>query len=71
MVDFRDFYLPLPETVHTLPEEEQILIFEYLFQLDELNMKAYSIAYKHLGSSFNIIKSNGFIQWNKKREKKG
>ena len=31
--------------------------------MDEINRKAYKIAYEHLKSSFNIVKSNGFKEW--------
>jgi hypothetical protein len=65
MPEFKDLNLPIPETVSSLPEEEQLLIYNYLIQLDNLNLKAYNIAYKNLGSSFNISRSNGFIKWKK------
>ena len=38
-------------------------IAKYLNQLSPIEMKAYNIAKNHLGSSFNIAKSNGFIAW--------
>jgi hypothetical protein len=31
--------------------------------MDDLDRKAYEIAYNHLGTSFNITRSNGFKQW--------
>lgn len=39
---------------------------QYLAQLDETQLKAYAIAKSHLGTSFNLKKSNGFIEWIKK-----
>ena len=38
----------------------------YLCQLTPIEFKAMDIAKRHLGSSFNIMKSNGFIEWKKK-----
>ena len=38
-------------------------ITKYLNQLSPIELKAYNIAKNHLGSSFNIAKSNGFIAW--------
>ena len=43
------------------------LINEYLESLSEKEKKAYEIARSHLGMSFQIEKSNGFIKW--KRDK--
>jgi hypothetical protein len=34
-----------------------------LSQLDAHHRKAYEIAFQHLGSSFNICRSNGFKGW--------
>lgn len=42
------------------PEEK-----EYIESLDSKEKKAYYIAKSHLGSSFDLIKSNGFIEWKK------
>ena len=45
-------------------EERTIeLIAQYLAQLSPLQQKAIKIAKMHLGSSFNILKSNGFNDW--------
>jgi len=38
----------------------------YIAQLDDIQKKAYLIAKKHLGTSFNIYKSNGFKEWKSK-----
>ena len=40
---------------------------QYLAQLDDIQRKAYEIAKSHLGTSFNIRRSNGFIEWLKKQ----
>jgi hypothetical protein len=39
---------------------------EYINGFDEKELKAYNIAKSYLGSSFHLIKSNGFIEWSKK-----
>lgn len=43
------------------------LIEEYLRTLSEKEKKAYDIAKEHLGMSFQIEKSNGFIKWKKNK----
>lgn len=42
---------------------EQIHV--YLSQLNDNQLKAYRVAKRHLGSSFNLVKSNGFVEWKK------
>lgn len=44
-------------------QQEQTEINNYLIQMTETQKKAYLIAKDHLGTSFNILKSNGFIEW--------
>lgn len=41
---------------------------EYLKTLSEKERKAYEIAKDHLGSSFDLVKSNGFLKWKKEKE---
>ena len=48
----------------------QQLVAEYMDQLSDVERKACAIAKDHLGSSFNIVKSNGFNDWLKERSKK-
>ena len=38
---------------------------KYIDSLNSKEKKAYFIAKNHLGSSFDLIKSNGFIEWKK------
>jgi hypothetical protein len=59
--------LPVSDMVTQLPESLQKDIYDYISQLDEYQKKAYLIAYNHLGSSFNIYKSNGFKEWKNKQ----
>lgn len=50
------------QTVSTDPEIEN-----YIQSLDELEAKTFEIAKSHLGTSFNIKKSIGFIEWKNKQ----
>lgn len=43
---------------------------EYIKEFNPKQMKAYTIAQSHLGSSFNILKSNGFKEWEKEKREK-
>ena len=61
--------IPVSEKVYSYPQEIQKDIFEYLKDLTDHEKKAYMIAYTHLGTSFDILRSNGFQEW-KRREKK-
>jgi hypothetical protein len=61
--DFDKLMIPIPDLIRKYPEEQQKEILEYLEQLDEHHKKTYKIAFDHLGSSFNIYKSNGFKEW--------
>jgi hypothetical protein len=57
--------LQLPDNFEKYDKNIQTLIVQYLSQLDSIDKKAYKIAKEHLGSSFNIVKSNGFCDWKK------
>lgn len=52
-----------PSGVYTDSLSEQIHV--YLTQLNDTQLKAYRVAKRHLGSSFNLVKSNGFVEWSK------
>lgn len=43
-------------------------INNYIKSLSEIELKAYEIAKEHLGSSFDITKSIGFLNWIKKNK---
>jgi uncharacterized protein YdeI (YjbR/CyaY-like superfamily) len=58
----------IPDNLKKYPIEVQESVSTYLNQLNEKERKAYFIAYSHLGSSFNILKSIGYIGWKNKRE---
>jgi competence protein ComGC len=62
-VNFEETGLSIPASVLKLPLEKQSEVYNYLIQMSESQKKAYLIAQDHLGTSFNILKSNGFIEW--------
>ena len=55
------------ETQETQETQEKELVKEYISQLNPIQQKAFGIAQQHLGSSFHLVKSNGFIDWKKKQ----
>jgi hypothetical protein len=66
-IDFAKLGLKIPALVYTMPQEKQKEIYDYLVQLDDHNRRAYTIAVNHLGTSFNIYRSNGFKEWLKSK----
>lgn len=42
---------------------------KYIESLDKKEFQAYNIAKSHLGSSFELSKSIGFIKWKKNHQK--
>jgi hypothetical protein len=62
--------IQIPDIVYSYDDKKQEEIYNYLLQLinDEQQKKAYTIAFQHLGSSFNIYKSNGFKEWKSKQK---
>ena len=57
-----------PDDFNTLSKNLQDEITDYLNSMDERQLKAYLIAKEHLGSSFNIFKSNGYKEWKSKTD---
>ncbi len=55
--------LPLPTNFSKYNKETQDNIIKYLEHLSPIECQAYLIAKDHLGSSFNIVKSNGYCDW--------
>ena len=53
----------IQQIVDEYPEENRISITDYFMQLKVVEIKALLIAKKHLKSSFNILKSNGYIEY--------
>lgn len=64
-VNFEQTGLSIPESILNLSLEKQTEVYNYLIQMSESQKKAYLIAKDHLGTSFNILKSNGFSEWKK------
>ncbi len=46
---------------------DKSILDQYLSSLSEKEMKAYLIAKSHLGMSFSLEKSTGFLEWYKSR----
>ena len=67
-VNFDSFNMKISEQIKRYSIEKQREIFEYLSEMDEHERKAYDIAYNHLGTSFNIARSNGFKDWLSKKQ---
>ena len=55
----------LPPNYINFSLEDQKLVIQYINSLSVTECKAYKIAMIHLGTSFNILKSNGYIKWKK------
>jgi hypothetical protein len=60
--------LELPSTFEKYDLNIQDSIIKYLKHLDLIERKAYTIGKAHLGSSFNVLKSNGYVDWKKKQQ---
>lgn len=60
--------LKMPDNFDSYDSKLQASIIEYLSQLNPIEKKAYKIAKEHLGSSFNIVKSNGYCDWVKEHK---
>jgi hypothetical protein len=60
--------IEFPPQFSSYDEITQQNITNYLFQLTPIQKKAYVIAKEHLGSSFNVIKSNGYVKWLKNKK---
>lgn len=57
------------EELSKYPQDVQESILKYLEQLGDKERIAYSIAKEHLGTSFNVVKSIGYITWKKEQSK--
>jgi hypothetical protein len=60
--------LELPNNFQNYGEEIQELLIKYLKHLDTIERQAYTIGKRHLGTSFNVVKSNGFLNWKKNQK---
>jgi len=60
--------LELPNNFEKYETANQELIINYLKSLNPIERQAYQIGIKHLGTSFNVLKSNGFNDWKKNQK---
>ena len=67
VVQFDTLDLPIPTIVTSYSAEKQREIFEYLSEMHEKERIGYKIAFDHLGTSFDICRSNGFITWKRNK----
>jgi len=51
-----------------MTQQNQSDIDVYLTTLNEQQVKAYNIAKRHLGTSFDITRSNGYKEWLKTKK---
>ena len=58
----------LPNNYSDYDSITQQNIVIYLEHLTPIEVRAYGIAKQHLKTSFNIVRSNGYLNWLKKRE---
>jgi hypothetical protein len=61
--DFSSLNVKVSDNVKAYSIEKQQEIFQYLSEMDEINRQAYNIAFNHLESSFDVLRSNGFKEW--------
>lgn len=66
-MEFQDMISIEMNSYTTSDKETKDNIFQYLSQLDTFQQKAYMIAKEHLGSSFHLLKSNGYLDWKKNK----
>jgi hypothetical protein len=57
--------LKLPDSFEKYDPTIQDSVVKYLKKLNKIEKQAYTIGKSHLGSSFNVLKSNGFADWKK------
>lgn len=65
--NFEEIGIPVPLLFDNYDDEVKANVFEYLSNLDENKKNIYIIAHDHLKTSFNIVKSNGYLNWIKNR----
>lgn len=64
----REIGLELPDNFDTYVDSVKESIVQYLKQLNKIEKQAYTIGKSHLGTSFNVLKSNGYNDWLKKQK---
>ena len=58
------------EVIQNSPTEWREMIKSYFESMNEMQKKTFLIAKNHLGTSFSIFKSNGFIDFEKQLQRK-
>jgi hypothetical protein len=56
------------DNVTSVREPDPFSTDAYLQSLNEKEYKAYLIARSHLGTSFQLEKSNGYLEWRKEQK---
>jgi hypothetical protein len=62
-IKFNNLKIPIDDNIFTHSIEIQELVYSYLSGLNNIEIKAINIAHTHLGTSFNILKSIGYMSW--------
>ena len=60
--------MPEASIAASVPTASYDLVLQYLSQLTPLERKALLIAESHLGTSFDILRSTGYVTWLKKQK---
>ncbi len=62
---FKELDIVFNENIYEKNQTEELWInlTKYLNELDELQLKALLIAKNHLGTTFNLLRSNGYKEW--------
>lgn len=58
-----------PRGFNDMTPTQQEDVIAYLHTLDEVEQLAYTIALEQLGTSFDLLRFNGFCDWKKARDK--
>jgi hypothetical protein len=68
--DYLLFEPQFEEVVQNAPSELSETIKSYFKSMTDMQKKSFLIAKNHLGTSFNIFKSNGFVNFEKQYQTK-
>jgi hypothetical protein len=58
----------MKENLEKQLQSEQELMEQYIKTFSKKELQSYEIAKNHLGTSFQLEKSNGFLKWKKQQE---
>ena len=68
--DYLLFEPHFEEVIQNTPNEWRETIKSYFKSMTDMQKKTFLIAKNHLGTSFNIFKSNGFVSFEKQLQTK-